>query len=397
MPSYTYLIVGGGMTADAAVHGIREADRSGSISLLCAERHLPYDRPPLSKKLWKGKPLESIWRHTESQGTTLHLGRKARHLDPQNKRVTDDEGTAYGYDKLLLATGGRPRRLPFGGEHIIYFRTLDDYLQLRGLADHHERFAVIGGGFVGSEVAVALAMNGKKVVLAFPGVGIGSHMFPPDLARFLNDFYRQKGVEVLPGQVAAGLEARANHLVLKVRSAEGQDEREVVADGVVAGIGIQPNVELAQAAGLEVENGICVDASLRTSHPDIYAAGDVANSYNPALDKRLRVEHEDNTNTMGRLAGQAMAGRSIRYDHLPFFYSDLFDLGYEAVGELSSRLETVASWKEPYREGVVYYLRDGRVRGVLLWNVWEQVDAARKLIAEPGPFRPESLKGRLPA
>ena len=130
---------------------------------------------------------------------------------------------------------------------------------------------------------------------------------------------------------------------------------------------------------------------------DHYAAGDVANFYNPALDKRLRVEHEDNANTMGRLAGQAMAGRAVTYDHLPFFYSDLFELGYEAVGEVDSRLETVADWKEPYREGVVYYLRDGRVRGVLLWNVWDQVNAARKLIAERGPFRRESLKGRLPA
>jgi NADPH-dependent 2,4-dienoyl-CoA reductase/sulfur reductase-like enzyme len=397
MPHYKHLIVGGGMTAASAVEGIREADPGGSIGVIGAEPHRPYDRPPLSKGLWKGKPLEIIWRRIDSQGVTLHLGRLARHLDPQNKDVTDDQGTIYSYDKLLLATGGTPRRLPFGDEHINYFRTLDDYTRLRDLTGRGERFAVIGGGFIGSEVAAALAMNGKRVVMAFPGAGIGSHMFPPDLAQFLNDFYRQKGVEVLAGELVAGLETRAGRPVLKVRNAIGRGEREVVADGVVAGIGIQPNVELAQEAGLEVENGIRVDASLRTSHPDIYAAGDVANFYNPALDKRLRVEHEDNANTMGRLAGQAMAGRIGTYDHLPFFYSDLFELGYEAVGEVDSRIETVADWKDPYREGVIYYLRDGRVRGVLLWNVWEQVDAARKLIAESGPFRPESLKGRLPA
>jgi 3-phenylpropionate/trans-cinnamate dioxygenase ferredoxin reductase subunit len=397
MPNYTYLIVGGGMTADAAVHGIREVDRGGSVGLLSAEGHAPYDRPPLSKKLWKGKHLESIWRQIESQGVTLHLGRTARRLDPQNKRITDDQGTAYDYGKLLLATGGTPRRLPFGGEQIIYFRTLDDYERLRALTRAGQHFAVIGGGFIGSEVAAALAMNGKKVAMVFPGAGIGSRMFPFDLARFLNDFYQQKGVEVLAGQLVNGLETRAGRAVLKVRNSQGQGEREVVADGVVAGIGIQPNVELAQAAGLEVDNGIHVDASLRTNHPDIYAAGDVANFYNPALDKRLRVEHEDNANTMGRLAGQAMSGRAVTYDYLPFFYSDLFELGYEAVGEVDSRLETVADWKEPYREGVIYYLRDGRVRGVLLWNVWEQVDAARKLINEPGPFRPDGLKGRLPA
>jgi NADPH-dependent 2,4-dienoyl-CoA reductase/sulfur reductase-like enzyme len=154
-------------------------------------------------------------------------------------------------------------------------------------------------------------------------------------------------------------------------------------------------VELAQAAGLEVGNGIRVDRALRTSRPEIYAAGDVAEFFNPALEKYLRVEHEDNANTMGEMAGRSMAGETVSYDHLPFFYSDLFELGYEAVGEIDSRLETLAEWKEPYREGVVYYLRGGRVRGALLWNVWERVDAARQLIAEAGPFGPDDLKGRL--
>src|SRR5262249_20618597 len=148
----------------------------------------------------------------------------------------------------LLATGGTPRRLPFGGEQIIYFRTLDDYTHLRDLAGRGERFAVIGGGFIGSGNAAAPALNGKKRGIAFPEEGIGSRMFPPDLAKFLNDFYRQKGVEVLPGQLVDGLETRANRPVLKVRHAQSQSEREVVADGVVAGVGIQPNVELAQAA-----------------------------------------------------------------------------------------------------------------------------------------------------
>jgi 3-phenylpropionate/trans-cinnamate dioxygenase ferredoxin reductase component len=158
---------------------------------------------------------------------------------------------------------------------------------------------------------------------------------------------------------------------------------------------VQPNVELAQAAGLETDNGVRVDSSLRIRHPDIFAAGDVANFHNPALDSWLRVEHEDNANTMGALAGRAMAGEAVAYDHLPSFYSDLFEMGYEAVGDLDGRLETVADWKEPNREAVVYYLRGGRVRGVLLWNVWEQVDAARRLIADPGPFKAGDLKGRL--
>ncbi len=397
MDHYTYLIVGGGMTAAAAVEGIRQADPDGSIGLIGAEAHPPYKRPPLSKGLWKGKPLESIWLQAERHGVALHLGRTVRALDPPRKQVTDDQGTVCAYDKLLLATGGTPRRLPFGGDHIIYFRTLDDYQQLRALTEQGQRFAVIGGGFIGSEIAAALAMNGKQVVMAFPDAGIGSRMFPPDLVVFLNDYYRGKGVEVLAGEQVVGLETHDRRFVLTLRGADASAEHGLEADGVVAGIGIVPNVDLAQSAGLETGNGIVVDASLRTSDPDIFAAGDVASFANPALGTRLRVEHEDNANTMGRMAGQAMAGQAISYDHLPFFYSDLFELGYEAVGEVDSRLETVADWKEPYREGVVYYLREGRVRGVLLWNVWEQVDAARSLIAEPGPFRPEDLKGRLPA
>jgi NADPH-dependent 2,4-dienoyl-CoA reductase/sulfur reductase-like enzyme len=397
MHHYTYLIIGGGMTAAAAVEGIRQADPKGTIGLIGTETHPPYKRPPLSKGLWKGKPFESIWLQTEGHGVTLHLGRTVRALDPRQKQVTDDQGAVYTYDKLLLATGGTPRRLPFGGDHIIYFRTLDDYQQLRALTEQGQRFAVIGGGFIGSEIAAALAMNGKDVVLIFPGEGICGHMFPADLAGFLNDFYRQKGVEVLVGEQVVGWEARDGRAVLTLRGADASAEHQIEADGVVAGIGIESNVDLARSAGLGVGNGIVVDASLRTSGPDIFAAGDVASFANPALGTRLRVEHEDNANTMGEMAGQAMAGQAISYDHLPFFYSDLFELGYEAVGEVDSRLETMADWKEPYREGVVYYLRDGRVRGVLLWNVWEQVDAARNLIAEAGPFRPKDLKGRLPA
>lgn len=390
---YKYVIVGGGMTADAAIEGIRQADPSGSIALLGSETHPPYNRPPLTKALWKGQPLDSIWRRPSPQGVDLRLGRTVAVLDPRQRRVTDDQGTTYEWEKLLLATGGTPRRLDGGdGGRVIYYRTLDDYTRLRALTEQGEQFAVIGAGFIGSEIAAALAMNNKRVALLFPGEGLGGRVYPPDLSRFLNEFYRDKGVDVRPGQRIAGVEVAGDKT--RVRTQSGPD---LLVDGVVAGLGIEPNTGLARAAGLETNDGVVVDEMLRTSHPDVYAAGDVALFQNPALGRRIRVEHEDNANTMGKTAGRNMAGEAGPYHHLPFFYSDLFDLGYEAVGDLDPRLETFADWKLPNREGVVYYLQHGRVRGVLLWNTWDQVEAARRLIAEPGPFRPADLKGRLPA
>jgi len=390
MKSYKYVIVGGGMTADAAARGIRELDPSGEIAVIGLEPHAPYNRPPLSKALWKGKPLDSVWRHTEDAGVTLHLHCRVAAVDPARKTVVDDAGDQYRYEKLLLATGGTPRRLPFSDPGVIYFRTLDDYQRLREQSQRPSEFAVIGGGFIGSEIAAALAMNGHKVSLIFPDHGIGARIFPKALSEFLNSYYQEKGVTVLPGDTAEAMERKGQKSVVRLKSG-----KTISADGIIAGVGIQPNVELAQAAGLAVNNGIVVDEMLRTTNPDIYAAGDVANFNNPALASRLRVEHEDNANTMGAAAGRNMAGRSEKYAHLSFFYSDLFDLGYEAAGELDPTLELVEDWKERFQKGVVYYLKNGRVRGVLLWNTWGQVDAARHLITAKEALTSDALIGRI--
>jgi 3-phenylpropionate/trans-cinnamate dioxygenase ferredoxin reductase component len=391
MANYKYLIIGGGMTADAAARGIRELDPSGSIGVIAAESDPPYDRPPLSKALWTNADLDIIWCNTRETGATLLLGRKAVSLDPAARRVTDDRGETHVYEKLLLATGGSPRRLPYGGDGVIYYRTLADYRKLRQASAAGRSFAVVGGGFIGTEIAAALSMNNKKVSLLFPESGVGARVFPQDVSQFLTGLFRDNGVEVLAGEMLENIEPQAGGYLVTTQSG-----RKLQADGVVAGLGITPNVELAAAAGLELGNGVRVDEQLRTSQADIYAAGDVAEVFSPALGKFRRVEHEDNTLRMGRQAGRNMAGAAEPYLHLPSFYSDLFDVGYEAVGDLDARLTVVADWVEPYQEGVLYYLEGGRVRGVLLWNVWEQVPAARALVAEPGPFTPADLKGRIP-
>jgi len=392
MTSYKYLIVGGGMTAASAVNGIREVDSTGTIGMISAELDAPYNRPPLTKALWKGDSPDTIWRKLENKNVSTHLGVVVKTIDPNQKQVVDETGEVYTYEKLLLATGGKPRTFPFGDSLIIYYRTFSDYRRLRELTAKGKRFAVIGGGFIGSEIAAVLALNGKEVVMIFPDNDIGERIFPRSLAQYVSNFYKQKGVEVLANQKIVSIETADKQRVLKTNTGSI-----IKADGVVAGLGIEPNIEIARNAGIKVEKGILVDELLLTSQADIYSAGDAAEFFNPALGKRIRVEHEDNANSMGHTAGRNMAGKAEPYSHLPFFYSDMFELGYEAVGELDSQLETFADWKRPNEEGVIYYLENNRVRGVLLWNVWEQVEAARKLIAEPGPFTGKDLKGRLPA
>lgn len=370
-----YLIVGGGVTADAAVRAIRALDVYGKITVLSAEKHAPYDRPPLSKKLWKGKPLASIWRRTDQAGADLRLETRALSGDLSSRTIADNRGVTHVYEKLLLATGGTPRRLPFGDEGVCYFRTLDDYMHVRGLADRRAEFIVIGGGFIGSEIAAALALTGCAVTLLFPGEGIGANIYPAGLSEFLDSYYREKGVNVLPRETVTAVERSSDRMI--VTTASG---KMLHADSVVAGIGIAPETTLASSLGLEVNNGIVVDEFLRTSDANVYAAGDAANFYSPALGMRRRVEHEDNARTMGAVAGGNMAGQSRRYEHLPYFYSDLFDLGYEAVGRVQRNMDIVEDWQDPFRKGVVYYLQDDRVRGVLLWNTWDRVDWARRLI-----------------
>ena len=392
MARYDYLIVGGGMTADAAARGIRERDPKGSIGIIgadpapalqspaadqgpleggCAGQHLAQDRRG------GGGPPPRPPRADDRRGRAACRGRSRRDL-----RVPPP----------LARDRGRAASAPAAPEGVIYLRTLDDYRATRQLADGGAGFAVLGGGFIGAEIAAALRMQGRDVTMIVPGQGLGARVFPAELSRFLVEYYRGRGVRMLVGEAAERVERRDGRFAV-----HAQRSGAIVATPVIAGLGIVPSVELARQAGLTVSDGIEVDERLRTSQPEIYAAGDVAQFFNPALGKRLRVEHEDNANTMGKVAGQNMAGADVRYDHLPSFYSDLFDLGYEAVGDVDARHQTVVQWKEEFREGVIYYLVGGRVRGVLLWNTWGQVDAARELIAQPGPFRAEQLKGRLPA
>jgi 3-phenylpropionate/trans-cinnamate dioxygenase ferredoxin reductase subunit len=387
-----HLIVGGGMTADAACKGIRDFDPDGSITVVAEEPHAPYARPPLSKALWKGDEESTIWRGTEDLGVELRLGRTIVALDLETRQAKDDRGQTYAFERLLFATGGRPRRLPFGGEDVIYFRTLDDYRRLRALADEAARFLVIGGGFIGSEIAAALATNARSVTMVFPEPGIGARIFPSELSMSVTDYYRERGVEVLAGESVAGIERDGEAVRVATR-----DGRIFQVDAVVAGLGIEPRVELAASAGLSVDDGILVNDRGRVhGYYRIFAAGDVARFPGGALGGTRRVEHEDHATSHGWVVGANMAGADIPYDRLPFFYSDLFDVGYEAVGELDSRLRTITDVSAPGDEGTVYYLDDeGRPRGVLLWNLFGRVEAARDVIRAREPVESGALLERI--
>jgi 3-phenylpropionate/trans-cinnamate dioxygenase ferredoxin reductase subunit len=370
MHTTKYLIVGAGMTGDMAAKGIRDHDSGGSITMIGGDPHPPYKRPLLTKGLWQGAPEDKVWREP-AEGVELVTGCNIVSLDLDAHTATDSAGEEYEWEKILLATGSKPRMIP-GAEGVVWYRTLDDYRRVRAVAREGAHIAVIGGGFIGSELTAGLINNGCRVTMLFPEPGISFRLFPEGLSNSVTDYYREKGAEVLTGEK---VEAASGD---RVETGSG---RTIEADAVVAGLGVVPDTELAENAGLDVDDGIVVDKYGHASgRDDVFAAGDVARFPVLALGTTMRVEHEDHANSHGRLVGANMAGADTPYDHIPFFYSDLFDLGYEAVGRVDTRLEVVEDWQEPNRKGVVTYLEDGRPCGVLLWNVWDKVDAARELL-----------------
>lgn len=393
-----YVIVGGGLAGASAVAGIREFDSAGSIALIGEEPHRPYNRPPLTKTLWFGKQtVEGIFFQEADfyagKGVDLVLGTKAVAVDPLGRVVRTSAGDTYRYEKLLLATGGKPRRLAIPGgdlDGVCYYRYLDDYVATRALASTGKSAVVIGGGFIGTEIAAALSINGVDVTMVFPDPYICRRVFPEALAMAIQDEFSRKGVRIFAQETVQSIEK--DGLAFVTRTEGG---RELISDMVIAGIGIAPSTGLAEGAGLTTRNGIVVNEHLQTSNPDIYAAGDNACFPYQALDRVTRVEHWDNALNQGAVAGRNMAGGSEPYTYMPYFFSDLFDFGYEAVGDVDSRLETLEDWQEDNKKGIVYYMHDGRVRGAMMCNVWDKVTAARELITSGRQMSVKELKGMI--
>ncbi|MEO6975735.1 MAG: FAD-dependent oxidoreductase [Gallionella sp.] len=394
--TYDYVIVGGGLAGASAVEGIRELDGAGSILLVGEESHLPYDRPPLSKQLWFGKQkVEDIVLHDrafyDKHAVTLALGTRVARLVPATKTLTTNNGETYGYGKLLLATGCKARMLTIPGgdlDGICYFRGLDDYLRTRKVAAEGKSAVVVGGGFIGSELAAALNINKLNVTLIFPGELLCDRVLPDYLGRAVQRRYVEKGVSILASDKPVSFSKNSSKFITRTEKGET-----IESDIVIVGVGVIPELELAKSGGLEVGNGIVVDEYLETSKPDIYAAGDNAFFPYRVLGQPMRIEHWDHALNQGKWAGRNMAGAHEAYTYQPYFFSDLFEFGYEATGEVDSRLETFADWQQENDTGVIYYLRDGKVRGVMMCNVWDKVETARKLVRQGETLTPEKLRG----
>lgn len=396
MPTHhDFLIIGAGMAAHAAATGIRAQGATGSIAIIGAEQDPPVERPALSKDLWTtddrdGK--DAVKDTAGETGASLLLGDAAASVDVEAHVVRTESGEEHSYGALLIATGGVPRQIEGleEGDRVIAFRSLDDYRRLRALAEGTPtpRILVVGAGFIGTEIAAALSRTEAEVELVHPGSIVGDHVFPEEIARQVEGELTSHGVTVRGG---AGVE-RGELTDAGVRlHLEGGAT--VEGDAVVIGLGVRPATRFLEGVvDLADDGGVLVDEHLATSAPDVWAAGDVAVYPDPILG-RTRVEHVDNATTQGEAAGRAMAGATDAYDHTPIFWSDVRDLGYEAVGTLSSRLETVVDHTED--GAVVYYLDDERVRGVLLWNVWDASDTAKKVLTEPRPSDPAELRGRI--
>jgi 3-phenylpropionate/trans-cinnamate dioxygenase ferredoxin reductase subunit len=396
--AYTYVIVGGGLAGASAAQEIRERDKNGSILVIGKEKHLPYDRPPLSKKLWFGqKKVEEIFLHAQEfydkNQIRLVLGTQVTSLDANHKIISDDKGKTYQYGKLLLATGGIPKALPIPGgnlEGICYYRYLDDYLRMKNEAKEGKSALIVGGGFIGSEMAAALNINKLDVTMIFPESYLVQRVFPDYLGQAIQQHYIQRGVKILTQDRPISFTRKGGRFLTHTNNG-----KQIESDLVIVGIGISPVVDLAEQAGVQISNGIMVNEFLQTSNPDIYAAGDNAFFPYQALGQKMCMEHWDNALNQGKWAGRNMAGEQKPFDYMPYFFSDLFEFGYEAVGEIDSQLETFADWQKENDTGVIYYLKDNKIRGAMMCNVWGKVDMARELIKKGERVKPENLRGAI--
>ena len=394
MDQQTFVVVGAGLAAAKAVEELRAQGHAGAVVMFGAEAHLPYERPPLSKGFLLGAdPLDSAFVHGpdwyDENDVDLRLGTPVTALDTAAHEVVTDAGRQR-YDKLLLATGSAPRHLAMAddsGGTVAYLRTIEDSERLKAAFQPGRRVAIVGAGWIGLEVAAAARSAGCSVTvlesLALPLLRV----LGPEVAQVFADLHRDHGVDLRTSVEVAAVERQGELTV--VRLADGDA---VEADLLVVGIGVTVNDRLARDAGLATDNGVLVDERLRTSDPDVFAAGDVANHLHPVLGRRIRVEHWDTAIEQGKVAGRNMLGQEVAYERLPYFYSDQYDLGMEYVGSVGPEGYDDVVVRPGNDAGALtaYWLRGGIVQAAMQANDWDASDSLWQAVGKelsPDPAR----------
>jgi 3-phenylpropionate/trans-cinnamate dioxygenase ferredoxin reductase subunit len=394
----TYVIAGASLAGAKAAEALRAEGFDGQVILIGEEAERPYERPPLSKDYMLGKAdRETIYVHPEQwyaeHDVDLRLGVTVTGVDPGSHRVSLADGTSLGYTKLLLATGSSPRRLPIPGtdqDGVLYLRSVQDSDRIKETFGTAARIAVIGGGWIGLETAAAARAAGVEVTVLEASELPLLRVLGRQVAQIFADLHRKHGVD-LRANVGIREITGQNGTATGVRLADGST---VQADAVIVGVGITPNSDLAAAAGLDTDNGIRVDAQLRSSDPDIYAAGDVANALHPLLGKHIRVEHWANALNQPQVAAKAMLGQDAVYDLVPYFFTDQYDLGMEYSGYVGpdSYREVVFRGRPDQGEYIAFWLgHEGQVLAGMNVNIWDVNDAIQDLVRSGRPVDPGAL------
>lgn len=385
----TVAVVGAGLAGGKAVEALRAEGFGGRIVLFGDEPHRPYERPPLSKGYLQGNDERgTVFVHPESwygeHDVDLRLGAAVTGLDRHAHELMTDDGQPVHYDRLLLATGASPRHLRLPGADlpgVHYLRTLDDSDALRAAFRPGANVVVIGGGWIGLETAAAARTAGATVTVLESAELPLLRVLGPQMAQVFAGLHRENGVDLRLGVTVAALRGEGS----AVTGVELGDGAVIDADAVVVGVGVTPNVDLARQAGLDVDDGVLVNANLRTSDAHVFAAGDVANAEHPVLGRRIRVEHWANALHQPEVAARSILGRDAVYDRLPYFFTDQYDLGMEYVGYASADDDVVVRGDLEGREFVALWVRDGRVVAGMNVNVWDVTDRIRDLILAREP------------
>jgi len=366
------VILGGGMVAGYAAKQLVELGLpKGELAILSADNAIPYERPPLSKGFLAGKDSEDSIKINpddfyKKQGIDLRLECRVAFVDLKRKRLILEGGDEFGFQKLIIATGARPRTLNIPGstlQNLFYLRTLNDSKNIRNAAEKAKHAVVIGGGFIGMEVTAVLAQKGINVALVLNDDRVFKKLFSPEMSSFFEMYYAARGVRLIKSMSVTEFRGGGG-----VNSAVLRDKQTIPCDLVLAGIGVQPAIEVLTNSGLEVGDGILVNEYLQANHPDIFAAGDVANYQDVVFEKRRRVEHWDNAVSQGQYCARSLMGDRAPFRHVPYFFSDVFDLSYEYWGDSSGADQVVHRGDLSSNSFSVWWVRQQRLVAAFTMN-----------------------------